>query len=122
MRHEISLYDFCKLIENGKISVLTEGKCGTLHGISFRVDSPNGYPGQQVHVHVDKYAWNKDGSRSHVGKWPNRQPTAAIKQIAADKLGIDVRMLEQYNFMLYSEDAKSEEQIVLESLGFFPNK
>lgn len=118
MRYEISLYDFCKLIESGAISVLTEGKSGTSHGISFRVDSPNGYPGQQVNVHVDRYAWNKDGSRSHAGKWPNRQPSAKIKQIAATQLGIDVSLLEQYDFMLYSEDSGSGEQIMLESLGF----
>ena len=120
MRYEISLYDFCKLIENGTISVLTEGKSGVSHGISFRVDSPNGYPGQQVHVHVGKYAWNKDGSRSHAGKWPNRQPSAKIKQIAATQLGVDVSLLEQYNFTLYSEDSGSGEQMMLESLGFFP--
>ncbi len=121
MRYQITVKEFCYLLEQGLI--LTEGKSYKSHGITFRLDTPNAYANQQIHVHVDQknlhYAWNQDGSRSHVGRWPNKEPSRAIKQIAADQLGISMSMLENYmdSFLVCDEiDDEKVFQILLENL------
>ena len=64
------------------------------------------------------YAWNQDGSRSHTGRWPSKEPSRAIKQIAATQLGISMDLLESYmDEMLISEPIQDEElELLLESV------
>ncbi len=124
-RYKITLRDFCMLISLCGSELLTESKSGAEKGIKFRLDTPNGYGGQQRHIHVDQgklhYAWNQDGSRSHVGSWPKKEPIMQVKQIAAKGLGIDISMLERcMDCMLISDPISSEkEQALFESVRGF---
>lgn len=96
MDFNISVRDFCTLLEDGLI-IISESKSGRINGIPYRIDPPGAaYDSQQKHIHIDKYVWNVDGSRSHVSRWPNRAPTNSIKRLAAQLLGIDVSLLENY--------------------------
>ena len=117
---KITIRDFCNLLEQEYI--LTEGQKGKSKNITFRLDKPNAYANQQIHVHVDQnklhYAWNQDGSRSHTGRWPSKEPSRAIKQIAADQLGISMDLLESYmDLVLISDLVEDEElELLLESV------
>ncbi len=81
MSYKITMGDFLKLVDQGMI--VTEGKSWTEKGLKCRIDPPNGYAGKQRHIHVGKFAWNQDGSRSHEGCWGNSEPTNRARQIAA---------------------------------------
>ena len=97
--YKIKLKDLCHLIDEEIISedmIITEGKSWIEKGFKVRIDAPNGYDGQQRHIHVGQYAWNQDGSRSHKGSWPNAEPTKAAKSIAAKGLNIDIKALESH--------------------------
>lgn len=121
MRYKISVSEYCLLLEREVL--LTEGRTNRTRDITFRLDSPNAYANQQIHVHVDQknlhYAWNQDGSRSHTNRWPNKEPSKAIKQIAADQLGISMDLLESYmDEMLISEPVEDDDlELLLESVG-----
>ncbi|MBQ6777976.1 MAG: hypothetical protein IJP51_00585 [Acidaminococcaceae bacterium] len=96
MSFEISVRDFCNLLEDGLILV-NESKSGVLNGIPYRIDPPGAaFAGQQKHIHIDDYTWNVDGSRSHESRWPSRAPSKRIKSVAAQMLGIDISLLESY--------------------------
>ena len=115
VHYEISVRDFCNLLEDGVI-VLTESRHGVQNGISYRVDTPNAFAGQQVHIHIGDYAWNIDGTRSHKSRWPNRAPSNKIKNIAATQLGIDKSLLEGFlDCTLVVTLNRSTEQAILES-------
>lgn len=93
---EISVRDFCNLLEDGVI-LINESKSGVLKGIPYRIDPPgDAYAGQQRHIHIGDYTWNVDGSRSHESRWPSRAPSKRIKSVAAQMLGLDIGLLESY--------------------------
>lgn len=118
MKHfEISVRDFCTLLE---LDLIKESKQGTLNGIYYRLDSPNAYTNQQKHVHIGDYVWNLDGSRSHTSKWPNKEPTKKIRNVAAKVLDVDVTILEQNFEKTVTVEPKSS-QILLESQKFWEN-
>ena len=114
MKYKLTVKEYCQLLEQ-EVALL-EGKTEYYKGIPFHLDKANGYNGQQVHIHVDKYAWNQDGTRSHTRKWPNKEPSKAIKRLAAEKLGIDINLLESMmDLYLYSEqDIDDEMGLILD--------
>lgn len=119
MQYKIKIRDFLNLLEG---HIITEGRSWTEKGINVRIDSPNGYEGQQKHIHVGNFAWNQDGSRSHTGSWPNYEPTNRVKLIAAKGLGIDMNMLESYldsDEILIVEPDDISLQPILESMNVF---
>lgn len=118
MYFEISVRDFCTLIEDGLI-IINESKFGKVNGISYRIDPPGAaYDSQQKHIHIDNYVWNADGSRSHVSRWPDRAPSKRVKSIAANLLGIDVKLLENYYDDTVIATPKEDNVLILfESMG-----
>lgn len=117
MSYNIALSDFIHFIDQDVI--ITEGKSWTEKGLKCRIDPPNGYSGQQRHIHVGKFVWNQDGSRSHEGRWVNSEPAKRAQQMAAKGLGIDIEMLESCMDWMVIVEPEEELQQILESMNEF---
>ena len=122
MHFEISVRDFCSLLEDGLI-IINESKSGKINGIPYRIDPPGvAYAGQQKHIHIGDYTWNFDGSRSHDSRWPNRAPSNKIKRVAAQILGIDVSLLEgYYDSTVIAKPKEYNIAVLFEAMEFLGN-
>lgn len=101
------------VITNIERQILNEATRATVGRYTARRDQPH-FSGDQYHAHADlpkgyQVAWNIDGSKRHVGKFPKEIPNDA-KAAVAKVLGVRPDILE--TFQWYDEALKENIYIV----------